>query len=105
MQEADEWISCRIAFTEVARALRLAGGSDRPLIAEWPGFAVVDIDQALCESATELATLHRLRTLDALHLAAALTVADVGLTLAAWDRRLWDAATQVGLAVLPDERP
>ena len=46
-----------------------------------------------------------LRTLDALHLASALAVADENLVLATWDRRLSDGARDEGLVVLPQPRP
>ena len=48
-----------------------------------------------------LAVERELRSLDALHLAAALLLPRNDLVLATWDRRLHAAARAEGLAVLP----
>jgi predicted nucleic acid-binding protein len=68
---------------------------------EWPSFAVIEVDQQLVEYAIDLALRHELRSLDALHLAAALILPREELTLAVWDRRLHTAARTEGLAVFP----
>ncbi|HEX8690023.1 MAG TPA: type II toxin-antitoxin system VapC family toxin [Solirubrobacterales bacterium] len=94
---------CRIGFVETARAVAL-GGDDRDLRkmeAEWQWFDVVDVDQALAEQAAKLAVSHRLRSLDALHLAAALALPDGDLTFATWDAHLLGAARDEGLRTLP----
>ena len=81
---------CRIGFVETVRAVAL-GGDDRDvrkMEAEWAWFDVVEVDQALAEQAAKLAVSHQLRSLDALHLAAALSLSDGELTLATWDTRL-----------------
>ena len=98
----------RITYAEVAarllrepdRADPLAGFNDL-----WGEVDIVEVDDALCRSAARLAVSRNLRTFDALHLAAAVAVADDDLVVATWDRRLWDAAHAEGMAVLPAERP
>lgn len=95
---------CRVGFVETSRAVGLMGASSalRSFRSEWPAFGVIEIDQQLVERATELALAHELRSLDALHLAAALLLPDDELTVAAWDRRLHAAASAEGLAVFPE---
>lgn len=64
---------------------------------------VVEVDAALTEEAVELAIDHELRSLDALHLAAAAMLPSEGLVFATWDRRLHRAALAKGLEVIPTE--
>ncbi|HYU61620.1 MAG TPA: type II toxin-antitoxin system VapC family toxin [Solirubrobacterales bacterium] len=109
MTAAGEWVASRIAFTEVVRALgagdpRGSGPVSR-FRSEWPSFLVVDVDQRLAEEAAELALEHGTRTLDSLHLASALAVAEGPFALATWDARLWEAARRSGLALIPGRAP
>lgn len=96
---------CRIGFVETVRAITLGGDSRdvERMESEWPRFEIVEVDQALTERAARLAISHRLRTLDALHLAAALALPNEELTIATWDVRLHRAARAEGLATLPAE--
>lgn len=107
MDQADAVAICRIGFVETARAIGLAGdeGDVEKFEAEWGWFDVIEVDQALAERATALALSHGLRTLDALHLAAALELEDEEVAFATWDRRLHEAARAEGLAVLPETLP
>jgi predicted nucleic acid-binding protein len=107
MHHDDAWFACRIAFVETVRAVGLAAGAaaTRPVREEWPAFAVVEVDQALVEHAAELALDNGLRSLDALHLAAALLLPTDELVLATWDRRLHSAARSHQLRVLPESLP
>jgi uncharacterized protein len=104
MAESDGWFVCRVGFVEVARALQLAAG--RAAVGafedEWSAFGVVEADQDLITAASRLAVERDLRSLDALHLAAALVVADVDLLFSTWDRRLHRAAGAEGLALAPE---
>ncbi len=59
------------------------------------------MDRELTERAAELAISSGLRSLDALHLAAALTFPRDELTFATWDARLHRAAREHGLRTLP----
>jgi predicted nucleic acid-binding protein len=62
---------------------------------------LVRVDDALVERAGEIAEAHRLRTLDALHLAAVLAIRDRSVVVATWDADLARATRDVGLAVAP----
>lgn len=105
MDSAGAWHICRIGYAETLIALTKAtgpsAGPPRRFREEWPLFSVVEVNQALVESATELASAEDLRTLDSLHLAAALVVPARDRILATWDRRLWRAAERNDLRTLP----
>lgn len=103
MSEAESWITCRIAFVETVRAIALAAGAaaTRALNEEWPAFAIVEVDQALVEQAAAVAIKHDLRSLDSLHLAAALVLPGEDLAFVSWDRRQRTAARAEGLELLP----
>lgn len=94
---------CRMGFVEVKRAVARAGEAAdvQRFEADWRAFEVVEVDAALCGRAAELACATGLRTLDAMHLAAALALPRERLTFATWDARLHRAARQRGLATLP----
>lgn len=95
---------CRVGFVETVRAVGLSAGraATKTVRAEWPAFGVVEVDQRLVEDAAKLAIDHELRSLDALHLAAAIVLPRDDLLLATWDRRLHAAAGAKGLALIPE---
>jgi uncharacterized protein len=107
MGEAEGWAICRVGYVETARAIGLAAGrvAVRRFVTDWPSFEVVEVDAALTEHAAELSFKEELRSLDALHLAAALLIASDGLTLATWDVRLHRAARNQGLDLFPSQLP
>ena len=94
---------CRAGFVETVRAVGLAAGprATTAVADEWPAFGVVEIDQPLAEHAAALALEHDLRSLDALHLAAALMLPREPLAFATWDRRLHAAAGAERLTLIP----
>jgi uncharacterized protein len=97
------WSTCRICFVETVRAVCLASGP-RPVErveSDWLAFEVVEVDRELAEQAAHLAVSTKLRSLDALHLAAALVLPRRGLTFATWDTSLHKAARDRGLETLP----
>jgi len=104
MQRADGWFMCRAGFVETVRAVTLSAGqiAARPIREEWPAFGVVEIDQRLVEDALALALDRDLRSLDALHLAAALVLPQDDLLFATWDRRLHAAGSAEGLQLIPE---
>ncbi|MGH3266679.1 MAG: type II toxin-antitoxin system VapC family toxin [Trebonia sp.] len=104
MQAADGWFICRVGYVETIRAVGLAAGrgASRAVDVEWPSFGVIDVDQDLVEHAARLALEHGLRSLDSLHLAAALLLPRGDLVFAAWDHRLHRAAQVNHLRVLPE---
>jgi predicted nucleic acid-binding protein len=103
MERADTYKMCRIGFVETVRAVALGGepGDVERVESDWTRVDVVEVDGGLAEDAAWLAVRHRLRTLDALHLAAALAVADGETTFVTWDTDLHRAAREQGLRTLP----
>lgn len=104
MSVAEDWAMCRIGFVETVRAVGSGGGVGdvKKMEKDWVAFYVIEVDQALTERAAGLALSHRLRSLDALHLAAVLGLPSEDLTLATWDVRLHRAARDHGFRTLPE---
>ena len=95
-----ERVSSQLARVEVLRALRRAGAAAplhtraQEILAR---MALVRIDDAVVNSAAEIGPLD-LRSLDAIHLATALSLGpELGLFVA-YDRRLAEAAKRAGLS-------
>lgn len=106
MDAEEAWCSCRICFLETARAVGRAEGAQalREMELDWREFDVVEVDRDLTERAVEMAIASGLRSLDALHLAAALSLGrEEAPTFATWDARLHRAANERGLRTLPAE--
>ncbi|MHB1539446.1 MAG: type II toxin-antitoxin system VapC family toxin [Solirubrobacteraceae bacterium] len=103
MDRAEGWFICRVGFVETVRAVGLSAGEGaaQAVREEWPAFGVIEIDQRMVEDAAELAIARELRSIDALHLAAALILPCDDLLFATWDRRLHEAAEAEGLALTP----
>jgi uncharacterized protein len=105
--EADEVFCVSIGYLEVRTAItrrlpaRAAGRARRLLDEYWQEVETVAVDEQLIGLAVRVADILRLRTLDALHLAAAQQIRDVRLVFATWDRELAQAAAAAGFAVLP----
>jgi uncharacterized protein len=104
MDRAEGWFMCRVGFVETIRAVGLSAGQATAgtVREEWPAFGVIEVDQRLVEDAAELAIARELRSMDALHLAAALILPQDDLLLATWDRRLHAAAAAEGLTLTPE---
>jgi predicted nucleic acid-binding protein len=105
MERAEGWFMCRIGFVETVRAVGLSAGQGAAQVVrdEWPAFGVIEVEQRLSEDAARLAIDRELRSMDALHLAAALVLPHDDLLFATWDRRLHTAAKAEGLALIPEE--
>lgn len=105
MRDARAWAMCRIGFVETVRAVALAGGPGavKKVESDWLAFDVVEVNPSLAEHAAKLTLSSDLRSLDALHLAAALLLPSTNLTIATWDVRLHRAAVEQGLKTLPTE--
>ena len=72
---------------------------------QWPDLFHVDVNETVVAQADALAWAHGLRGYDAVHLASALLwqqSISSPVTLATFDRQLWDAAQLVGLEVWPE---
>lgn len=106
-----------ISRAEVAAALakavrvnwltrELAGQLLRVFRAQWSDLLVVEVTEAVVAQADTLAWEHGLRGYDAVHLASALLWQNglgEAVTLATFDRQLWEAAQLIGLEVWPTE--
>lgn len=102
MRAADAWFMCRVGYVETLRAVGLAAGRSaaRRVQDEWGSIGVIEVDQHLAVEAADLALDHDLRSLDALHLAAAFLLPPADLVVATWDRRLHAAVLDAGLRAL-----
>lgn len=99
----DTRLTSRIATVEVARALVRRGVASAVLVdavAEaFSGLAVIELDPAVAEAAGTVAPPD-LRSLDAVHLASALSIREDLTAVITYDHRLADAARAAGLEVL-----
>jgi predicted nucleic acid-binding protein len=106
MRRLPGWVMCRIGYTETRRAIALAtGGAREParrFDSDWLRINAIEVTQELVEAAAELAESERLRTVDAIHLAAALELRYPDLGFASWDYQLHAAAMRRGFAVVPE---
>lgn len=99
-------LTARHTILEVRRNLaRLLSGRElmaaRAVFAEdLASFSVIELDEATCESAAMIAETTGVRTLDALHLAAAQRVASPGVGFLTFDLRQAQAARALGLTVV-----
>jgi predicted nucleic acid-binding protein len=99
-------LTARHTIVEVRRNLaRLLSGRD--LVAARAAFvddlrslSIVELDEATCESAAAIAETTVVRTLDALHLAAAQRVSAPGVGILTFDVRQAQAARALGLEVV-----
>mgnify|MGYP001627467916 CR=1 FL=1 len=108
--EAERVVTCRLAYPETRAALasahragRLSGPQLRGVVAEldssFEEVDILEVDDRLARIAGDLAERHALRGYDAVHLAAALAIADADLVFVTGDTDLGAAATDAGLAV------
>ncbi|MBV9857190.1 MAG: type II toxin-antitoxin system VapC family toxin [Streptosporangiaceae bacterium] len=107
----DQWLAGRgsalvltsdLTRCELRRALEAAGAGpgSRREAEEWlADCALIRLSRELCDRAGTLAPGVRLRSLDALHTAAALSLGRALAAFVAYDQRLVDAAKQAGLPV------
>jgi hypothetical protein len=100
------WVTARHTWVEVLRNLaRLLSGTERARLkkafaADWARFFVVELDATTCRRAGDLAETLQLRTLDALHLAAAERAGGAALPFVTYDLRQAQAARSLGWTVL-----
>jgi predicted nucleic acid-binding protein len=101
------WITARHTWVEVQRNLaRLVEGADRTrlqraFLEDWKRMHIVELDRETCELAGDLAKTHPgVRSLDALHLAAAQRVGSSAISLLTYDARQGRAARELGIKVL-----
>lgn len=100
------WVTARHTWVEVVRNLaRLLSGSERTRVkavfyGDWERMHVVEIDETVCTRAGDLAETLQVRTLDALHLAAAERAGAGALPFLTYDLRQAQAARSLGWQVL-----
>lgn len=100
------WTTAGVTLVEVRRNLaqRLAssdrGEALRQFLADWRRTAVVELDETTCGMAADLAEVTGVRSLDALHLAAAQRLGGAALTFLTADARQAQAARSLGLTVV-----
>ena len=92
-------VSSRIAELEVSRGARRSGREPRPSVEELLGeIDLIELDDRVVSRAVRLDP-PELRSLDALHLATALSIADDLDGFVTYDRQLGRAASAAGLSV------
>jgi predicted nucleic acid-binding protein len=96
-------------FSKAARLKALTRDEARAALEvfrrQWPNLFHVDVNETVVTQADSLAWTYGLRGYDAVHLASALLwQQSIGspVTLATFDRQLWEAARLVGLEVWPE---
>ena len=100
------WVTGRHTIIEVRRNMaRVLGGQQLreardQFHDDWSHCHVVELDEQTCDLAVELAEGTGVRTLDALHLAAARRVGGGALPLLTYDLRLAQTARSIGWTVL-----
>lgn len=92
-------VSSALGWAEVIRAVRRAGGNAARAERVLSGIGLVPIDDGIIRSAAALAPV-TLRTLDATHVATALSLGDDVSQLVTYDDRLAAAATEAGIDVI-----
>ncbi len=100
------WITARHTYVEVLRNLArvvpdASYSRSRDLfLDDWRHIDVAELDEITCTRAAELAVTLGVRTLDALHLAAAHRVGGTALPFVTFDARQAQAARSLGWSVL-----
>ena len=101
-----DWVSAGHTEVEVRRTLaRVLAGSSfeaarEQFLGHWRRVKVVDLDRAICRTAAEIAEVTGVRSLDALHLAAAQRAGGGTVPIHTYDLRLAQAARSLGWTVL-----
>lgn len=100
-------VTARHTLIEVRRNLarllddRDASAARAAFLADIAVFGIVELDELTCAHAADIAELTGARTLEALHLAAALRLGGPAVPFVTFDRRQAQAGRLLGLTVLP----
>jgi predicted nucleic acid-binding protein len=92
-------ITCELAVVEVLRAVRRVGGDDRVALAHLDSLEQLLMDRELMLAAATLGP-PAVRTLDAIHLAAAIAAGDTLDGVVTYDTRMAKAARALGLVTV-----
>ena len=101
-----DWVSAHHAFVEMQHAFgRLLSGADLAgaldvFTTDWERMIVIELDHDVYARAGEISVTLRVRTLDALHLAAAQRAGGGSLSFLTYDVRQAAAARSLGWTVL-----
>lgn len=99
-------LTARHTIVEVRRNLASLLSGRRLAIAraafveDLPSLSIIELDESTCDQAASIAETTGLRTLDALHLAAAQRVSEPGVGFLTFDLRQAQAARSLGLTVV-----
>lgn len=93
------WITSDLARTEVPRAVTRQGGSVTDALEVLRNMVVIELDRDIYELAGRIQP-DRLRSLDAIHVAAALSLGSDLTAIVTYDQRLAEAAQLNGIKVL-----
>jgi predicted nucleic acid-binding protein len=99
VDDGDALMTCALAVAEVLRAVRRVGGDTGVALAHLDSLDQLVVDRDLLLVAGALAP-NSMRTLDAIHLAAALAAGDDLGGVVTYDDRMASAALDLGLSVL-----
>ena len=99
----DVLLTCELAIAEVLRAVRRVGGDEGVALAHLDALDQLVVDRDLLLEAGRLDP-GGLRTLDAVHLAAARAAGDDLRAIVTYDDRMADAARGLGMATLAPGR-
>ncbi len=106
MQDDRDWVASILARVETQVSLCHRGSqgamdasAQRRFVDDWDQFTTIPIDADCLALAETIGCRHRIRTLDAIHLAAALRLPSVSFL--SFDERQIDVARALGLEVLP----
>lgn len=100
----DVLMTCELAVAEVVRAVRRVDGDVAVALAHLDSLEQLVIDRDLVLAAGEVAP-SSIRTLDAIHLAAALAPGEELRAVVTYDTRMADAARGLGIATLAPGQP
>lgn len=100
------YVEATSALARMRKGGRLSAARHRSALRDldelWSELDLSSVTDDLVESASQAANHHALRAYDSVHLATALTFAEVeDVTFACWDRELRDAAGDHGFALVP----
>ena len=101
-----DWVTARHTFVEVVLALhhRLDeadwGTAREAFDRDWDRSYIVSLDDSVCRRAAEIGVAARVRSLDALHLAAADRAGGRSIPIVTFDVRLGVAARALGFSVI-----
>lgn len=119
IKSADHSGTSWITRTEMAAALsrtvrmklflaREAEAAWNKFLGEWSALSRLKVSGQIIDRAASLAWAYPLRGYDAVHLSSAVLwqeTLEAPITLATFDRELWEAGQQTGLTVWPEELP